>query len=309
MTEPSPPDTPAPEAVAAREVVDRLMQAHGAEVYRYCVIMLGPDGGSAMLPTIFGHLEDHAAERDGGVDRLMALAVAHNRCVERSRTGGRPSTAQGLAGETAHVMRGFAQLKPVGRDAVVLCSVLGLRWSELERVCGVPTARMIERVCRAWRNVAEVAAGRSAGPGKRPAGRRLGEDDEAWAAIREDARRLVALRQALRDLTVGHVPAAGWRDAVWQQLAQEREDQRRVALERAAERAAAEAARVAKAAAERAAAERAAAAPPVGGAFTAAVDEDEAEAAPPRSVRRWRWLVMGVALAVVGLAARWLMLR
>jgi hypothetical protein len=285
------------------------MQAHGAEVYRYCLTMLGPDGGAAMLPTIFGHLQEQAAEREGGVDRLMALAVAHNRCIERSRTGGRPATAQGLTGEAGQVVRGFAQLKPVGRDAIVLRSVLGLRWTELERVCGVPSARMIERVCRAWRNVAEVAAGRSAGPGQRPAGRRLGETDEAWAAIRADARRIVALRQALRELARGRVTADGWQGEVWQRLAHEREDQRRVALERAAERAAAEAAREARAAAERAAAEQAAV-EPVGGAFNAAVDEDEAEApAPTVGLRRWRWLAMGVVLAVIGLAARWLMLR
>jgi DNA-directed RNA polymerase specialized sigma24 family protein len=311
VTEPSPPKTRAPDLDAAREAVSRLMQAHGAEVYRYCVAMLGPEGAAAMLPTIFGHLQEHAAAHDHPVERLMALAVAHNRCIERSRTGGRPQSGQGQEGEVGRVLRAFAQLKPVGRDALLLRSVLGLRWSELERVCGVSTVRMIERVCRGWRNTAEVAAGRSAGPGLRPPpGRRLGEADEAWAPIREDAQRFVALRRALREVTLAPAPAEGWEDDVWQRLEQEREDQRHVALERAAERAAAEAARAAKeaarsseaAAAERAAAERAA------GAFTSSVDEDEAEDPAPRA-RSLRWLGVGVALALVGLAARWLMMQ
>ena len=307
MTEPSPPDTPASDPAAAREAVDRLMQAHGVEVYRYCVAMLGTDGAAAMLPTIFGHLQEHAAERDGQLERLVALAVAHNRCVERSRTGGRPPTGQGLEEDAARAVRAIAQLKPVGRDAVLLRSVLGLRWPELERVCGVPTARMLERVCRGWRNAAEAAAGRTAAPGQRPSGRRLGEADEGWAAIREDARRFVALRQALRDATLGHAPAEGWQDEVWQRLTQEREDQRRLAIERAAERVAAEAARAAKAAARAAAA---AAAEQRGGAFTAAVDEVEAQApTPPVRARSWRWLTVGVVLALVGLAARWLVLQ
>lgn len=310
MTEPSPPKTRAPDLAAAREAVSRVMEAHGAEVYRYCAGMLGPEGADAMLPTIFGHLQEHAAGHEQPVERLMALAVAHNRCIERSRTGGRPPGGQGQEGEVGQVLRAFVQLKPVGRDALLLRSVLGLRWSELERVCGVPTARMIERVCRGWRNVAEVAAGRSAGPGLRPPpGQRLAEPDEAWAPIREDARRFVALRRALREVTLARSPAEGWAEAAWLRLEQEREDQHRVALERAAERAAAEAARAAKAAAraseaeaaERAAAERAA------GAFTSAVDEDEAEAPAPRA-RSWRWLGVGVALALVGLAARWLMM-
>jgi DNA-directed RNA polymerase specialized sigma24 family protein len=307
VTEPSPPDARAPDPAAAREAVDRLMQAHGAEVYRYCVAMLGPQGAAAMLPTIFGHLQDHAAEHDHRVERLVALAVAHNRCIERSRTGGRPPTGQGLEEDAARVVRALAQLKPVGRDAVLLRSVLGLRWPELERVCGVPTARMLERVCRGWRNAAEAAAGRTTGPGQRPPGQRLGEAEEAWAAIREDARRFSALRRALRDAISSHVPAEGWQDEVWQRLAQEREDQRRLASERAAERAAAEAARAAKAAAR---ASEAAAAERVAGAFTSAVNEDEAdEPTPPIRARSWRWLTVGVVLALVGLAARWLMLR
>jgi len=303
VTEPSPPDTQAPDP-AAREAVDRVMQAHGVEVCRYCVAMLGPDGGAAMLPTIFGHLQDHAAEHAYQVERLVALAVAHNRCIERSRTGGRPPTGQGLEDDAGRVVRALAQLKPVGRDAVLLRSVLGLRWAELERVCGVPTDRMLERVCRGWRNTAEAAAGRTVGPGQRPPGRRLGEGDEDWAAIREDARRFVALRGALRQATLQPAPAEGWQDEVWQQLAQAREDQRRLAIERAAERAAAEAARAAKAAAR---ASEAAAAEPTGGAFTAAVDEAEAEEAPAPRTRSLRWLTVGVVLALVGLAARWLM--
>lgn len=314
MTEPSPPDTPSSDLAASREAVDRLMQAHGVEVYRYCMAMLGREG-AALLPTIVGHLQEHAAER--GVERLTALAVAHNRCIERSRTGGRPPSGEGLLGEPARVVRALAQLKPVGRDAVVLRSVLGLRWSELERVCGVPSERMLERVCRAWRNAAEVAAGRSVGPGQRPAGQRLGEANEAWAAIREDARRFVALRRALREAVLGQAPTAGWHDDLWQRLEQQREEQRRLASQRAAERAAAQAAHAAKVAARAAEAERAASLPSAGasagapaGPFTAAVDEDEAEASdPPVRARAWRWLTVGVVLALVGLAARWMMLR
>lgn len=307
MTEPSLPKTRAPDLAAAREAVDRLMEAHGLEVYRYCVAMLGPEGATAILPTIFGHLQEHAAEHEPRVERLVALAVAHNRCIERSRTGGRPPTGQGLEGEVARVVRAVAQLKPVGRDAMLLRSVLGLRWSELERVCGVPSARVLERLCRGWRNTGEVVAGRPARLASRPPGQRLGETDEAWTPIRDDARRFVGLREALREATRSYLPPAGWQDEVWQQLEAEREDQRRLAIERAAERAAAEAARAAKAseaaAAERAAAERAA------GAFVAAVDEDEAEDRTPIARgRSLRWLGVGVVLALVGLAARWLML-
>jgi DNA-directed RNA polymerase specialized sigma24 family protein len=171
VTEPHPSDTPAPDLASAREAVDRLMQAHGAEVYRYCVAMLGLEGAAAMLPTIFGHLQEHAAEHDHQVERLVALAVAHNRCIERSRTGGRPPTGQGLAEDATRAVRAIAQLKPVGRDAVLLRSVLGLRWPELERVCGLSTTRMLERVCRGWRNAAEAAAGRTTGPGQRAPGR------------------------------------------------------------------------------------------------------------------------------------------
>jgi DNA-directed RNA polymerase specialized sigma24 family protein len=305
VTEPSPPEPEAPDLPASREVVDRMMQAHGVELHRYCVAMLGWDGAAAMLPTIFGHLQEHATELEPGGERLVVLAVAHNRCIERSRTGGRPAAAQGLGEELVRAVRALNQLQPVGRDAVVLRSLLGLRWPELERVCGLPSARMIMRVCRAWRNAAEVAAGRPAGPGQRPAGRRLGETPESWAAIRDDARRFVALRQALRQALEGHDPAAGWQDEAWQRLAQEREDQRCLAIERAAERAAAEAERAA-----RAAARAAEAAKPIGGAFTGAVDEDQAEGStPPARARSWRWLMVGMVLALVGLAARWMVLR
>jgi DNA-directed RNA polymerase specialized sigma24 family protein len=309
VTEPSPPQPEAPDLPASREAVDRLMAVHGAELYRYCVAMLGWEGAAAMLPTIFGHLQEHATELEPGGERLVVLAVAHNRCLERSRTGGRPAMAQGLAEALVRAVRALNQLQPVGRDAVVLRSLLGLRWAELERVCGLPTTRMIMRVCRAWRNAAEVAAGRPAGPGQRPAGRRLGDTPESWAAIRDDARRFVALRQALRQALEGYGPAAGWQQAAWERLVEEREDQRRLAIERAAERVAAEAERAAKAAARAAAAE-AEAARPIGGAFTGAVDEDQAEdSTPPARARSWRWLMVGMVLALVGLAARWMVLR
>jgi DNA-directed RNA polymerase specialized sigma24 family protein len=313
VAEPSPPEPQAPDPTASpqapdptasRDAIDRLMRAHGADVHRYCVAMLGWEGAAAMLPTIFGHLQEHAVELEPGAERLVALAVAHNRCIERSRTGGRPPPGQGLPEQSARVVRAMAQLQPVGRDAVVLRSFLGLRWPELERVCGLPAERMLQRTCRAWRNAIEAAAGRPVGPRQRPAGRRLDETPARWEAIRDDARRFVALRHALRQVLEGYGPPDGWQAEVWLRLEQEREDQRRLASERALERAAAEAARAA-----RAAAAAAAAAEPSGGAFTGAVDEDQAEdPAPPARARSWRWLTVGVLLALVGLAARWLLL-
>jgi hypothetical protein len=306
VTEPRPPDPEVEDRAASREAVDRLLEAHGVELYRYCTLMLGPDG-AALLPTILGHLHDHAGQ---GVERLVALAVAHNRCIERSRTGGRPPSGQGLQGPVAVAVRALAPLKPVGRDAMVLRSVLGLRWSELERVCGAPPARMIERVCRAWRNMVEVAEGGTVvRPGPRAAGRPLVATDEAFAAIRDDARRFVALRDALREAAARESPAPGWSAALWQQLELERQAQRHLAQERAAERAAAQAAREARearAAREAQAAERAAS--PPAGAFTSATSEAEAEDAAPPRARSLRWVVVGVALALVGVAARWLMM-
>lgn len=286
------------------------MRDHGATLHRYCEAMLGAEGAAALLPTILGHLHEHAHAVEPGDERRLVLAVAHNRCIERSRTGGRPPAGQGLGDDVAPMVRALALLRPVGRDALVLRSGLGLRWAELERVCGVPTERLVVRTCRAWRNVATVADGGRPGPGQRPKGRRLDDDPAAWAAIREDARRFVALRRALREVLEGYAPAPGWLEDAWQRLEQEQAEQREQAALRAAERAAA-----ARAEAEQLAAQaRAAEATASGGAFSgSSVDEDEDElepepepAARPRS---WRWLAAGVVLALVGLAARWLVLR
>lgn len=282
------------------------MRDHGALLYRYCAAMLAVDGAEALIPTIVGHLQDHADEVEAGHERLVVLAVAHNRCMERSRTGGRPPSGQGLAPVQARAVRALAQLRPVGRDAVVLRLLLGLRWSELERVCGQPTARLVMRTCRAWRNVALAVEGGQTGPGQRPKGKRLSEDASAWESIRKDARRFVGLRRVLREVIEGYEPPDDWQDQAWLRLEEERAEQQRQARVREAERAAAE-----REAAERAAAasEAAEAKPSVGAFSASSVDEDEHEPEAPARPRSWRWIMVGVVLAVVGLAARWLMLR
>lgn len=311
---PSPPRAPdpSPAETAARETVDHLLQAHGAEVHRYCAAMLGVDGTAALLPTFVGHLQAHATEIELEPEqaRLVVLAAAHNRCIERSRMGGTPPTGEGLPPDAARAVRAAAQLKPVGRSAVVLRSLLGLRWHELERVCGLPTEQLVERTCRAWRNLALVADGGTPQMKPRPTGQRLSDGNSAWAAIRADAQRFVALRRVLRELLDGYAPEPGWQEDAWRRLELERAEQRRRAEVRAAKRAAAAKAEAERAAAEaeadaEAEAERAA---PTGGAFSA-VDEHEADTEPEAPSRRsWRWLAVGVVLAAVGLAARWLML-
>ncbi|MCX4241661.1 hypothetical protein [Paraliomyxa miuraensis] len=291
--------------------MERLLAEHGPELYRYCVAMLGTEGARALLPTILGHLQDHAHELEAGSERLVVLAVGHNRCLERSRTGGRPPNGQGLSAVQANAVRALAHLRPVGRDAIVLRSLLGLSWAELERVCGQPSARLVMRTSRGWRNVGSVVEGGKIGPGQRPKGNRLSEDASDWAAIREDARRFVGLRNVLREVVEGYAPPDDWLEQAWLRLEEERREQQRQARVRAAERETAAKEAAARAAAKEAQAEAAReAARPSGGAFSeSSVDEEEHEAEAPSRPRSLRWLVLGVVLAVVGLAARWLMLR
>ncbi len=313
-----PPGAGEPVSSDPRAVVTSLMDAHGASIHRYLVAMLGPEDAQALWPTIFGHLAERVAEGiEPNARRLTTYALAHNRCLERCRSGGSPGLGpQGLL-DAAEIeaVRAMAQLRPVGRDAFVLRCVTGLPWDELSRVCGVPRVRPMNRVNRAWRRLGHETDPQAQGPAlmERPTGAPLTEQPDQWSAIREQARHLLAVRELLRRVVARHAPAPGWVQDTWIRLDEQREQARLDAETRAVERAAkAEAEAVAKAEAERVEAEAKARGGSEGVAGThhhASVEGDaEQDVATAPRTRPWGWIAIGVALAVIGLAARWLTL-
>ncbi|MCH9686624.1 MAG: hypothetical protein K0V04_34650 [Deltaproteobacteria bacterium] len=301
---------------AVRARVTAMLQAHGDAISGYCVAMVGEDGARALWPTIFGHLEQRfSADMPVSERRLTAYAVAHNRCVQRCRTA-KTAGEVGMGpvglldpGEI-RAIGGLAQLRPLGRDAFVLRMVLGLTWDELARVCGVERPRLMVRVNRAWRRMAHLSDPRAEGPApmERPPGSPLSDSASQWMAIREAGAELLLLRDKVRSVLARHGQEPGWCAAMWQQLDAQREHQLRTAQARAAEREAeaqARAAAQAEAAAEPRGGSEGVTQPEHDGSVDGGLSSDE-ESEPRRRSLSWGWIAFGVALGVIGLAARWL---
>ncbi|MCA9710248.1 MAG: hypothetical protein KDK70_30695, partial [Myxococcales bacterium] len=168
-----------------RAAADRLLEAHGAELRGYCRAMLDEQEAADVLLAVFGYVEEHGIEGPlAGPDaRLTLLAVTHNRCIERSRTGGRPPRGAGRSADEAEAIRALAQLRPMGRGMVLLRAVLGLGWHELERVSGKPRRRVLQRVTGAWRRISALTGGERRDPDL-DGGAPLDERPETWARIR-----------------------------------------------------------------------------------------------------------------------------
>lgn len=216
------------------EVAQALLDAHGAAVCRYGMAMVGEPRMLEVISGVLGHIEEHGVDVQASVGgpeaKLTLYAVVHNRCVELSRAGVRPPRGEELSGDEARVVRALASLHPVGRAVLVLRSVLGLRWSEMERVCGLPRDRLLNRVFVAWRRCRradgpEVVSKMSVG--KRPKDRPLAERSEAWPSIRDETRQFVLLRNALR--RVYAEPPSGWYEGIWEQFERRRAEARRAA--------------------------------------------------------------------------------
>lgn len=306
------------EAVDARKAaVVALMDRDGAAVFRYCAGMLGEEEAAALLPVLLAHVCEHAtAEATASERSVMLYTMAHNRCMHRSRNGGQAPTGAGLDDDMQRkVERSLAQLRPFGRDALLLRSVAGLGWEDMATICAAPLHRLPNRVARAWRIVAHHAAEGGTNPAEaplqRPRGRSVSRDAAAWAPIREDARAFVQYRQHLRARWADVQPPEGWRARVWAVVEEERrKEQERIVQ---AERAAAEKQRLAEAQ-RRAAieqAQRAARAEADARAQARRTRTQEAleafrqQAAEPES-SRGPWLAVGVAVLVAAVAVLWL---
>ncbi len=302
-----------------RAAINALVEAHGAAVHRYWVAMVGPQSAASVAPTVFGNLYDLATEeRLQPPIGLLVHAVSHNRCLQYSRTPPGRAAIRAMDEAESTTIRALAQLKPIGRDALVLRFGLGLRWEQLERVCGAPALRMMDRVCRALRRVRHhfEAGGHAEQPAPlepRVDGEPLGDEPAQWAAIREQLRRVAAIRQAIRATLTDGGAVDELREAVWRarEQAREQEEQRardrqeaeaqqQAQLEREQARARHEQAeREAKAQVERAEAERAEA-----DRRTEADRQARAEAQRRGFIRRA--VFTGALLIAAGLLARWL---
>ncbi|MEX1367584.1 MAG: hypothetical protein AB1Z98_30930, partial [Nannocystaceae bacterium] len=217
------PETEATELPPPPAWLEPLAREHGDLLHRYCAAMVGDEAAVQVLATSVALvIEQIDPNDDAPLDlearRQTVLAVAHNRCVDLGRAGGRPTEADIERGDPQGraAMRALAGLRPIGRDVTILRQAMGLPWSELSRVCGQPRARLVLQTCRAWRRLVHAAEGRSGpAPLQRPSGRTLGEQPEQWASIRDDARSYVTLRQALRE-ALQQLPGAppGWEQRV-----------------------------------------------------------------------------------------------
>ncbi|MEM7156124.1 MAG: hypothetical protein AAF799_24940 [Myxococcota bacterium] len=324
------PDEPVPEAEAdagaeavsplPREQLVRLMDAHGAAMYRHCVAVLGRDEADELVPVIFAHVHELGAHDESMGERARLHAMTFNRCIARGRAGGGPALhGVELQGRLEpRVAKAMLQLRPIGRAGLVQRSVLGFPWSELVTVRGTSVSKLVAQTCRAWRRLDHFVVGlpgADAPPMQRPQGKPLSDDPQAWAEIRGDAQRFADVRQALRSLMARVHPADNWQDWIWEaigdleQQAVEREEQK-VAAKRRAEQRVEEQRAAEAAAAERAKADAEAEA--AAGAFAAAVDEDDDRAHDMSDVRggsrMGRLVAIGVGLVALGVLARWLVL-
>lgn len=307
------------EGVESRQWLDRLIASHGGTVHRYCAAMLGEDEAVAMVPLVFAHVYEHAeAGTDPEALRGVVHAVARNRCIQRSREGGRAPQGprEWKDRMEAWAVSGVSELRPIGRDVFALRQGLGLGWAELEEVCGVTRNRGVQRVCRAWRiaGLHATSGGRFAGEieTRRPVGRVLDEEPETWATIREEAEWYFDMRAAYRRAMARWVVFEGLAGEVWRTIEEAREEVReeeRRGVEREAEKVArVEAERIAEAErteAERVKAEAEREKAAAGGGFVSARDGDEEDGVKEGRSVSW-WVAVGVGLAAVGLAARWL---
>ncbi len=269
--------------------------------------MLNPSAADDVLGALFRYVEEHMGEDTdprSPVTRLTIMAVAHNRSLERCRTGGKASKGEGLAEDDAAIVAAFAGLRPIGRDALLMRFVVGLTWDEMERVCGVPGSRMRRRTCRAWRRMGEVLS-----PPVEPLAESAGQDDseDRWfAAVRHEATRFMPLRTRLRQ-TYGRVvePPSDWMTTIWG-LVDEQEQQARLRAEQAAEaaRKIEEAPMPLEPEPESSQVDSS-----QGGSAevdSSEVDSSEVEGEPEASSGSRLWVVLGVAAAVAG-AAYWVM--
>ncbi|MEM9456912.1 MAG: hypothetical protein AAGF11_22225 [Myxococcota bacterium] len=221
-----------PELEGRPEAARALLEAHGAALCRYGMAMVGEPRMLEVMSSVVGHIEEHLVDFRASVEgpeaRLTLYAVVHNRCIELGRARVPAPRGEQLEGDEARVVDAIAGLHPVGRAVLVLRSVLGLRWSEMERVCGLPRDRLLNRVFVAWRRTK-----RKDGPtvmssvGERPKGEPFAERPEAWESIRARMREFVALRSALR--RVYAEPPPGWYGGIWEQLERSRAEARKAA--------------------------------------------------------------------------------
>lgn len=216
---------------AGREVADRLLATHGPTLHGYVVAMLGPRDATEVFVSLFDYVEEqHAGLADASEEdaRLSLHAVIYNRCIEHARSKGDRPVEDALVGEERRVMEVLAQLKPVGRDAIVRRVVAGTRWSELQRICGVPGKRMHMRTCRALRRVASFDGLPEGEASTVEPSSAESEDGWQWSAIRRSAAVLVAFRSTLRRVCERWAtPPEPWRTEIWARLDERREARRR----------------------------------------------------------------------------------
>lgn len=222
------------EIAGRREAAKKLIGAHGEFMYRYCLAMLGEHGLRAVLPDVFRHIEESLVEITTSIEEpsagLALYAVVHNRCIEYSRGGAWRSGGNDSDGDEGAAIDALAELRPVGRGVVVLRSVLGLSWEEMERVCGMPRWRLRKRVCRAWRRIAQLVETEDkpkvmSTKYDHPRGAPLGEDIEMWRKIRADAHGFMLLRAALRQAYL-QLPPDDWCAQIWESVDRQQNDVR-----------------------------------------------------------------------------------
>jgi RNA polymerase sigma-70 factor (ECF subfamily) len=150
-----------------RRALSLCVQAHGANIGRLCLAMLGSqtDADDVTQETLLTAHQGFAEYRAEGSLRCWLLGIARNKCLQHlektRRHGARlrlvghaeaPQSADELAGTRARAERArllLAQVRPSDRDALLLRYSAGLSFKEVALASGIDEATARKRVSRA----------------------------------------------------------------------------------------------------------------------------------------------------------------
>ncbi len=140
---------------------DRLLDAHGEDVHRYLVAVVGRDeAADCYQETVLAALRAYPALRSAANLRGWLLSVAHNKAMDHHRRGGRsrltdrdlPERADRVAGDVdagvpdASLWAAVRRLPEGQRAAVVHRFVLDLPYADIGGVLGCTEAAARQRV-------------------------------------------------------------------------------------------------------------------------------------------------------------------
>jgi RNA polymerase sigma factor (sigma-70 family) len=117
-----------------------LLDAHGADLHRFCVAQAGPDHGpDCFQEAVIAALRAYPALRDGSRLRGWLFTIAHRKVLDHHRAAGRrpvpvedlPHIATGPAEDDGDVWRAVARLPDKQRGAIALRYLGDLPYAEI----------------------------------------------------------------------------------------------------------------------------------------------------------------------------------